>query len=1421
MSSNSIHRFDEISVTEDDYDSTQPGLGGASSLDFHPNAFFGSDITSVSFDTGQLPNETPIPPNEYGTCSHTSSSIPFGGNLSSGFIPGQLGFGTAYTSSSEQRTEEEMEPEKVDLSLTRHQRQELEKQARAKISELPDIKFNGIGFSLYDREIEKLGIEITEERHPDDRNTVNDPRLGTISGTKACRTCTNTAEQCNGHLGWIRLNRYYSPKTFKKWVVKVLNCICITCKRLRVTMDDMKRDNLWRYRNNDPNDAIIWNYHNEERLKRIERLVLSRKNISCPRNRPSNRIDNELLETASGDDACRTCMNSPKYKYAKGRIHYIIKQNGNDRIIPLELEQIRYILEQIPTWEYLITKRLPDGTLINRTIPKLDYDEIEDARSREFLTVNEIEPGSYMITERTINGIQTSVLTPQEYEMSTRRFISAPQPVSNGLYTATEMTINGNLDVQLTESEYLIYTEVARRHIIGSPTLLSEGGYLVTEEVSDDIDDICVNRATSSTSSVKSSVLTNSNYNRIRTLQEIDIVDKREIPSDSQIMGFEPPAHPKKLIMRYLVVPPLRVRPPTTRDGREMPDDITQMLSAIVRQNKAIDQPLKLDIDNMGPCDLFPSIIQPRETEKSKRSRVKDDPAQKLANQIHALFFGNPSNTTRREFVSIRKLIQGKHGIIRKFMMGKRGDYGARTVLSPGPEYEYGEIGIPRLWSSVLTMPEMVTNENMSVMKTLIREGRVSQIRFGGDRERFISIKPGEIPDYRLKIGDIIERHLQDGDYVAFNRNPSLHKYSIMGYRVKLHDDMTIRLGIGTTPHHNADFDGDEGNIFLPRTLEAVAELQTVMNSRYCIQSGQDNKPLTGLIFNDLTAVYKLTRTRPEETMINEYTWRDCMKILNRDERTIPPVQLNTLYDRLTQHKIHVRSGRALFSALLPADFYYSSGSGSGNVQIVDGVLVSTNGINKSTAGVAHRSILQFLLKNYDAERAALFLSDAQFILKRWLRDDPVTTSLSDCYPKDDPTREVLPLYEIFNNELYDIYTEESQLNEFTDICVTTIEQNTDYSTFNTISARLEELNEELGDFPIELTTPQYLISSVLPTDYNFFFQDITYIKNGLFIEQIGDYDEIANFRYQIDRLEKLQESKGTEEHKILIQDYRDAIESHRNEARELRKALISDMFNKYGGDRTMDFIRDLNMILERCMGVSRFGGKHYEMIRRENEKAKAILEKYGPELNDPTKREKARNFIIAQLDNVTRIGDETMNENLGERNNFSLIVNKAKTKGGGANIGQISAFLGPQFKGGDLIAKPGDNIYQAFGDLDPENFGFVKGSFVRGIDPLGFFFHAMASREGMVDTSINTAGPGELTRQLVKTFEDVQVTHDGTVRLIDGPIIQSMYGCTDLNPEKLINVNFPDGTLPFFIDVDSVIGKLNSQYYSSVTTNI
>ena len=627
-----------------------------------------------------------------------------------------------------------------------------------------------------------------------------------------------------------------------------------------------------------------------------------------------------------------------------------------------------------------------------------------------------------------------------------------------------------------------------------------------------------------------------------------------------------------------------------------------------------------------------------------------------------------------------------------------------------------------------------------------------------------------------LEVGDTIERHMQDGDYAAINRNPSLHKYSILGYKVKLMEGLTIRLNINNTPGHNADFDGDEINLFLPRSAEAIAELQTVMNSRYCIINVQDNQPLTGLVFNDLTAAYKLTQ---DDVVVRDRTWEDSMVIIGRDGRAS---QLGIdkfgrdFKARLEMHGVKWKSGRALFSALLPETLYYTSG----DVRIIQGILVDGS-ITKDQGGIHHRSIAQFILKGYHpgdditeynyyagAERAAKFLTDSQFVLKRWLEDDPITTSLADCYPKPDPDSDI--------NEIYSIIHSSDKLELMSwKLCKEIFRNRSVHVDFKSLRERL--LKHHMVSVPEteaedELPKTGYvLISSILPEDFNLTIDGEEVISDGILIKNI--------------------ETK----------DY----------ATKLRKAIIIEL-NGYDSKHALNFIKNIKTILTRCLGISLETGKYYELIHRELEKTTSYFEIYHPKLNDPIEGKHAESMLFTQLNNVSNIGGTIMKNNLDQTNNFVTIVQGAKTKGNPTNVGQIMGILGAQFKGTELFTE-GRNIYQAAGDLDPVGFGVVRSNFRNGLEPVEFFYHMMASRVGLVDTSIKTAEPGTLSRQIVKSTEEILVQRDGTVKLQERQIVQSIYGYTGLNPEKMINVTFPEGVIPFFIDIESVTKRINGTY--------
>jgi DNA-directed RNA polymerase III subunit RPC1 len=179
--------------------------------------------------------------------------------------------------------------------------------------------------------------------------------------------------------------------------------------------------------------------------------------------------------------------------------------------------------------------------------------------------------------------------------------------------------------------------------------------------------------------------------------------------------------------------------------------------------------------------------------------------------------------------------LKGKQGRFRGNLSGKRVDFSGRTVISPDPNLRIDQVGVPERVCKILTYPERVTRFNIEELRKNVLNGPdihpgaqyITSKRTG--QKRFL--KYGNISQTaaRLEIGDIVERHLMDGDVVLFNRQPSLHKLSIMSHYVKVRPWRTFRFNECVCAPYNADFDGDEMNLHVPQTEEARAEAVELM----------------------------------------------------------------------------------------------------------------------------------------------------------------------------------------------------------------------------------------------------------------------------------------------------------------------------------------------------------------------------------------------------------------------------------------------------------------------------------------------------------------------------------------------------------------------------------------------------------------
>ena len=195
--------------------------------------------------------------------------------------------------------------------------------------------------------------------------------------------------------------------------------------------------------------------------------------------------------------------------------------------------------------------------------------------------------------------------------------------------------------------------------------------------------------------------------------------------------------------------------------------------------------------------------------------------------------------------------------------MGKRVNYSARSVITPDPNIKIDELGVPKKIAMNLTFPETVTKYNKHILIKYVRNGPKQYPGAKSIKKKIdgktISLQYVDTSTILLYEGDIVNRHLVDGDRVLFNRQPSLHKMSMMGHRVRVLSGNTFRLNVSVTPPYNADFDGDEMNMHVPQSLQTLAELKYLALVPHQIISPREHKPVISLVQDSLLGLNRLT----------------------------------------------------------------------------------------------------------------------------------------------------------------------------------------------------------------------------------------------------------------------------------------------------------------------------------------------------------------------------------------------------------------------------------------------------------------------------------------------------------------------------------------------------------------------------------
>lgn len=671
---------------------------------------------------------------------------------------------------------------------------------------------------------------------------------------------------------------------------------------------------------------------------------------------------------------------------------------------------------------------------------------------------------------------------------------------------------------------------------------------------------------------------------------------------DVRLMGLSNDyARPEWMIITVLPVPPPPVRPSVlvggSGSGQRGEDDLTYKLAEIVRANQ-----------NVTRCEQEGS---PEHVVREFESLLQYHVATYMDNDIA----GQPQamQKSNRPVKAIRGRLKGKEGRLRQNLMGKRVDFSARTVITGDPNLSLDEVGVPRSIARNLTYPELVTPYNIHKLHELVANGPNEH-----PGARYVIRETGERIDLRhhkragemvLQYGWKVERHIVDGDVILFNRQPSLHKESMMAHRVRVMPYSTFRLNLSVTTPYNADFDGDEMNLHVPQSQEARAELRELCLVPLNIVSPQRNGPLMGIVQDTLCGIYKICRRDvflTKDEVMNILLWVPDW------DGVIPEPAIIKPRPRWT--------GKQLISLVLPqglnllrvdkdkASLAEKFSPLNDNGVLVHGGQLIYGMFSKKTVGASGGGIIHTIYNEYGPDVALSFFNGAQTVVNYWLLHNGFSIGIGDTIP--------------------------------------------DSGTILKIADAVRGRKEEVDSITASAT-------------------DNT-------LEALPGMNVRETFESKVSR----------------------ALNNARDEA----------------GTETEKGLKDLNNAIQ-----------------------------------------------------MARSG----------------------SKGSTINISQMTAVVGQQSVEGKRI--PFGFKYRTLphftkDDYSPESRGFVENSYLRGLTPTEFFFHAMAGREGLIDTAVKTAETGYIQRKLVKALEEVMVKYDGTVRNSLGDIVQFLYGEDGLDGAHIEN---------------------------------
>jgi DNA-directed RNA polymerase beta' subunit/DNA-directed RNA polymerase subunit K/omega len=890
--------------------------------------------------------------------------------------------------------------------------------------------------------VKELIITNTNDTGP---GSIWDTDMGPATPLEVCTNCGQY--DCPGHYGLINFKmKIYNP-IYIRTVISVLRCVCHSCSSLLIDEDLLKTRGIsFTYRSDasdeekqeidDFNKLLagkrLIDYKYEERLKLLE--TYCQKNPVCNKCQSVN-YDYMVKDVFLNGEIRKTTMKRSERERDKETNK--LKADPGEVV---KIEEVYQILDRIsPETDYLLGFTEDTDDTIVRIIEDI-FDEI--SKNIKFFNV--------IFSKTIINKLNKDIFPSEEWSKVLDKIKKELDNINKDILNKNYLEIKNFISLEMTKYRKKLEDKIIKQTEI--PAEVRNGVKLLSKKlppiIDQLIDDMTIELDEYNISGIIEDIVDNFKFTDVTQRNNIDkdktikliteelyskvgnydkeiflLIDDEQKYNISRINALIFSSHPRDLIMKGILVIPRIARPRIFRKEQTIHSSTSIFYLRIIKQLELISE-----IDVEIRTGKQSKRIQTRRKE-SKRNRkpltAKEDQEYSIKNlyvRVRDLIFGkkqdkaylskNKNTNLGTDPLSIYELIQGKTALIRQGMMGKVVSYCGRTVAGPDSSLKFGEIRIPQVWASILTKRITVTSFNIDYLTELLSNDDISNRKITHIERRGTGIlKKIAKRRYNLKIGDVVNRWLENGDRITVNRQPTLQKQSMMKYTVVLGNPLTIGLHLSYTTPMNADFDGDEVNAWDPQDFEVEAESEIIMDVKNNIMSVGQNRPSMGLVMNSVTASYLISKLN---YIVNPGTFEELFNLI------IPSESNQTLRSRLKEFGVNPYSGDAILSALLPDKFYYNQKG----ILIINGVLIAGR-LKKSSVGASSRSIIQDLYKNTNKDAVVNFFTNASWILNKWILERGFSVGLLDMinlYLDKNSQTEKDKNIEVLNKELANIY---------------------------------------------------------------------------------------------------------------------------------------------------------------------------------------------------------------------------------------------------------------------------------------------------------------------------------------------------------------------------------------------------------------